>query len=221
MSPPQPQVLHHIFNKPQILYGVCSPQSVEPMNAESTDTEGQLYIYFFKKEIPGISVSFPDGKVVENPPANAGDTRNTGSTPASERSLRERNNNPLQYFCLDNSVDRGAWQTPLSDWADTHVSARAHCSKVSCFWRIQTLLPDLFCSLYFIYFSCTWEFSYPRTSSKPLSKERQNNTSFMLQSFPSTWDGSTGALHITIWAIRKEKPYWQATDKVKQWTMVL
>ena len=46
-------------------------------------------------------------------------------------------------------------------------------------------------------------------------------SSFMLQSFPSTWDGSTGALHITIWAIRKKKHYWQATDKVKEWTMVL
>ena len=114
MSPPQPQVLHHIFNQPQILYGVCSPQLVESMNAESTDTEGQLYNIFFK-EIPGISVSFPDGKVVKNPPANAEDTRNTGSIPASEISPIERNNKPLQYSCLDNSVGRGAWWTPLND----------------------------------------------------------------------------------------------------------
>ena len=78
-------------------------------------------ILFFFKEIPDISVSFPDGKVVKNPPANAGDTRNTGSIPASERSPRERNNNPLQYSCLDNSMGRGAWQTPLNDWAHTRV----------------------------------------------------------------------------------------------------
>ena len=44
--------------------------------------------------------------MVKNPPANAGDT---GSIPGSGRSPGEGNVNPLQYFCLGNPMDKGAW----------------------------------------------------------------------------------------------------------------
>ena len=47
--------------------------------------------------------------MVKNPPANAGDARDLGSTPGSGRSPGEGNGNPLQYSCLENPVDRGAW----------------------------------------------------------------------------------------------------------------
>ena len=46
--------------------------------------------------------------VVKNLPANAGDTRDTGSVPGSGRSSGEGNGNPLQYSCLENPMDRGA-----------------------------------------------------------------------------------------------------------------
>ena len=46
------------------------------------------------------------GSVVKNPPANTGDT---GSIPGSGRSSGEGNGNPLQYSCLENPMDRGAW----------------------------------------------------------------------------------------------------------------
>ena len=49
--------------------------------------------------------------MVKNPPANAGDP---GSIPGSKRSPGEGSGNPLQYSCLENSVDRGAW------WATVH-----------------------------------------------------------------------------------------------------
>ena len=48
--------------------------------------------------------------LVKNLPANARDTRNTGLIPGSERSPGEGNGNPLQYSCLENSMDRGDWQ---------------------------------------------------------------------------------------------------------------
>jgi len=48
--------------------------------------------------------------LVKNLPAKAGDTRNTGLIPGSGRSPGEENGNPLQYSCLDNSMDRGDWQ---------------------------------------------------------------------------------------------------------------
>ena len=59
-------------------------------------------------------LDFPGSTVVKNPPANAGDTRDVGFISGSGRSLGEGNGNPLQYSCLDNSMDRGAW------WATVH-----------------------------------------------------------------------------------------------------
>ena len=50
---------------------------------------------------------FPGGSGIKNPPANAGDAV---LIPGSERSPRIGNGSPLQYFCLENSMDRGAWQ---------------------------------------------------------------------------------------------------------------
>ena len=48
--------------------------------------------------------------VVKNPPANAGDTRDSVQSPGQGRSPGEGNGAPLQYSCLENSMDRGAWQ---------------------------------------------------------------------------------------------------------------
>ena len=47
--------------------------------------------------------------VVKNPPANAGDIINVGSSPGSERSPGKGHGNPLWYSCLENPMDRGAW----------------------------------------------------------------------------------------------------------------
>ena len=63
----------------------------------------------------------PGGSMVKNLPASSGDLRATGSTPGSGRSPRERNGNPLQYSCLENPMDRGAW------WVTVHgVSKSGH-----------------------------------------------------------------------------------------------
>ena len=53
---------------------------------------------------------FPGVSVVKNLPANAGDA---GSILGSGRSHREGIGNPLQYSCLGNSMDRGAWQATV------------------------------------------------------------------------------------------------------------
>ena len=55
-------------------------------------------------------MSLPGGSVVKNPPANSGDT---GSIPGSGRPPGEGNDNPLQYSCPGNPMDRGAWQTTV------------------------------------------------------------------------------------------------------------
>ena len=52
--------------------------------------------------------------LVKNLPANAGDIRDTGSIPGLGRSPGEGHDKSLQYFCLENPMDRGAW------WATVH-----------------------------------------------------------------------------------------------------
>ena len=47
--------------------------------------------------------------VVKNPPARAGDIRDVGSVPGLRRSPGGGHGNPLQYSCLENPMDRGAW----------------------------------------------------------------------------------------------------------------
>ena len=55
-------------------------------------------------------MGFSGGASVKNSPANAGDIRHTGLTPVSGRFPGEGHGNPLQYSCLENPMDRGAWQ---------------------------------------------------------------------------------------------------------------
>ena len=56
---------------------------------------------------------FPGGTVVKNMPANAGDTRDMGSMPGSERSPGGGTGTPLQYSCLGNPMDRGTWRATV------------------------------------------------------------------------------------------------------------
>ena len=51
--------------------------------------------------------------MVKDPSTNAGDIRDTGSIPGSGRSRGGGHGKPLQYSCLENPMDRGAWQAPL------------------------------------------------------------------------------------------------------------
>ena len=61
-------------------------------------------------------MSFPGGSVVKKLPANAGDL---GLIPGFGRSPGEGNGNPLQYSCLGNPIDRGAW------WDTVHGGAKS------------------------------------------------------------------------------------------------
>ena len=55
----------------------------------------------------------PGGQAVKNLPASAGDAGDKSSVPGSGRSPGEGNGNPLQYSCLGNPTDRGAWQATV------------------------------------------------------------------------------------------------------------
>ena len=60
-----------------------------------------------------VCMGFPSGAVVKNLPDNAEDARDMGLIPGLGRPPREGNGNPLQYSCLENSVDRDAWQATV------------------------------------------------------------------------------------------------------------
>ena len=66
-----------------------------------------LILFIFAKS--RLLLGFPGGSVVKNLLANAEDTGDVGSIPASGRSHGEGNGNLLQYSCLENPMDRGAW----------------------------------------------------------------------------------------------------------------
>ena len=59
--------------------------------------------------------------MVKNPPANARDVRDGGSIPGSGRSAGGGHGNPLQYSCLENSMDRGAWQATSHGFAKSQT----------------------------------------------------------------------------------------------------
>ena len=57
--------------------------------------------------------------VIKKPPANEGDLREAGSIPGLGRSPGGGHGNPLQYSCLENLIDKGAW------WATVHEVAKS------------------------------------------------------------------------------------------------
>ena len=61
---------------------------------------------------------FPGGTVLENPPANAGDS---GLIPGSGRFPEKGNGNPFQYSCLGNPMDKGAWQATVHGIAKSQI----------------------------------------------------------------------------------------------------
>ena len=61
--------------------------------------------------------------VVKNPPANVGDSRDVGLIPGLGRPPEAENSTPLQYSCLENSMDRRTW------WATAHGVTEADMTK--------------------------------------------------------------------------------------------
>jgi len=68
----------------------------------------------------------PGGSVVKRMPANARDSGDMGLIPGSGRSTGEGNGNPLQYSCLENPMDIGAWQAIVHRVAELDMTEHAH-----------------------------------------------------------------------------------------------
>ena len=64
---------------------------------------------------------FPGGSGVKNPPANTEDIEDSGLIPGLGRCPGVGNGNPLQYSCLENPIDRGAWQAAVLEVAKSQT----------------------------------------------------------------------------------------------------
>ena len=100
--------------------------------------------------IPFLStMGFSSGKVVKNPPANAGDTRDAGSILGSGRSPGIGNANPLQYSCLESSMDRGLWRATVHNVAKSWTWQWLSMHTISCHIFISI-------HIFFIHSSVDW-----------------------------------------------------------------
>ena len=101
--------------------------------------------------------------MIKNSPVNAGDVRAMGSIPGSGRFPGGKNGNPLQYSCLENPIDREAWQatahgvtksqTPLKRLS-THTGIKLH----DIFKALGYFLEHMRCSINAGY--CSYHFSH-------------------------------------------------------------
>ena len=90
--------------------------------------------------VPGYSFyTFPGGSVVKNLPANAGNTGDTDSVPGLGRSLGEGDSSPLQYSCLENSMDRGAWGATVHGVAQSQIQLSTHACPTILFFFLSNL----------------------------------------------------------------------------------
>ena len=100
--------------------GVSSVQDLE--------LEPLLHLNTEVKSKPIRCVGSPCGSVVKNLPASVGAAGDVGSIPVSGRSVGGGNDNPLQYSCLKNPMDRGVWwvQSMGTQRSQARLSVRTH-----------------------------------------------------------------------------------------------
>ena len=88
--------------------------------------------------------------VVKNPPANTRDARVMNSIPGSGWSPGEGNGSPLQYSCLENSMDRGAWQATVHGVTKSQIWLSTH------YFLVFIYTSDIYMYIYIYMYRCTY-----------------------------------------------------------------
>ena len=104
--------------------------------------------YLYSREV-GTKYDFPGGSDGKEAACN---TRDPGSIPGSGRSLGEGNGNLLKYSCLENSMDRGAWQPIVYGIAESDMTERLMLSLS------QQFSPELSNIVFFLFVGHLWTF---------------------------------------------------------------
>ena len=94
--------MSHTHTHTEEYYSAIQRNEILPFAATRMDWEG-----------------FPGGAAVKSLPTNAGEAGDAGSNPRWGRSPGKGNGSSLQYSCLENSMDKGAW------WATVHEDAKS------------------------------------------------------------------------------------------------
>ena len=111
-----------------LVYGYITPVSVSLHLALTLFCSHHFFSSVScKNTVVGFRTS-PVDQTVKNLHANTEDAGYPGSIPESRRSHRERNGNPLQYSCLQNPMDRGAWQAIVYGVAKSQTQLTKHTS---------------------------------------------------------------------------------------------
>ena len=91
----------------------CQKMRILPLGNAALGCLGSKFLFLFFFLIPGTRrriIASQAVLVAKSPPEKSGDIRDAGSIPGSGRPPGEGHGNPLQYSCLENSMDRGAWR---------------------------------------------------------------------------------------------------------------
>ena len=81
-----------------------------------------IYIYIYGLDSYRFSIwIFQVALLIKKLPANAGDVRDVGSIPGSGRCLGRKHANPLQYYCLENPMDKLCWTQLMRLSTHTHT----------------------------------------------------------------------------------------------------
>ena len=108
--------------------GSSFPKPIGGLNTKALHVHGATKF----EELSGLEGASLVARLVKNPTANAGDTKDTGSVPKWGRSPGVGNGNPLQYSYPENSMDRGTWQatvhrvTKSQTQLNTHTHTHTH-----------------------------------------------------------------------------------------------
>ena len=95
---------------------------MKKMGSENTLQNHTNMVRNFFNGNKALNGGFLVGAVVKNPPANVDDARDEGSVPGAGRSPGGGHDNPLQYSCLENPMDRGAWRATVHMVAESDMT---------------------------------------------------------------------------------------------------
>ena len=115
-------------------------------------------------------MGFPDGSVVKNPPAKAGDAGDVGSIPVLGRSPRVRNGNPLQDSYLENSMDRGVCHATVLGAAKSQIWLSIHAVMDIGYVWYKILFSEIYFQVSVQLLSHVWLFANPRTTERQASR---------------------------------------------------